>query len=487
VEKKDLEKIRQLAAKYTPKLKSRKTTPVFGSSSTTSTVTPSSFETPTEGGARRPTTGPTRRPGTEDVMHEMEDEARGKKEKQEDAKKEEIPETIVGLDAYMLRHTSEDNASFEELVEEGEKKRRIKWWWLHEAEAKAASSSSDIALEWRKALEGGCSNLVNNDNRPNQIEMWPGYKARNDVMYVPEGVGEISESPRPSKPREIVHVNTRLETCPFDEGKQAIATANAAAAALQAKAGKFDVDGKEVSLSETPQVNGFSFVSTPTPVPGAEESPFMTWGEIEGTPFRLDASDTPVPKTPGPAFVIPEIPDRDKLAFDLAERHSKSHRARKEKALNQIKSHPSQQSPFAGRLHTLSPAAQRLVDKQPGLGLKKGSDRSLLASYTPTPDRHGGDKTPVRLDGSARSKGTPRTPRTPTTPSSLTPSTTPRKKTIIAASGSLTRRTTPAAKTAKAPTPQTSKPTTPRLNTPKSLTDSLDLNIPTRRKASDYF
>ena len=71
-------------------------------------------------------------------------------------------------------------------------------------------------------------------------------------------------------------------------------------------------------------------------------------GEIEGTPFRLDASDTPIPKTPGPAFVIPNVPSRDKLAFDLAERHSKSHRARKEKAINQIKSHPSQQSPFAG-------------------------------------------------------------------------------------------------------------------------------------------
>lgn len=29
-------------------------------------------------------------------------------------------------------------------------------------------------------------------------------------------------------------------------------------------------------------------------IAGVEDSPFMTWGEIEGTPFRLDASDMPI-------------------------------------------------------------------------------------------------------------------------------------------------------------------------------------------------
>ena len=33
-----------------------------------------------------------------------------------------------------------------------------------------------------------------------------------------------------------------------------------------------------------------------------------------------------------------------------------------------------------GRLSTLSPAAQRLVDKQPGLGIRKTSDRALHVS-----------------------------------------------------------------------------------------------------------
>ncbi|GJX67425.1 hypothetical protein Tco_0303152 [Tanacetum coccineum] len=33
---------------------------------------------------------------------------------------------------------------------------------------------------------------------------------------------------------------------------------------------------------------------TPSPAPGVDESPFMTSGEIEGTPSRLEYEDTPI-------------------------------------------------------------------------------------------------------------------------------------------------------------------------------------------------
>ena len=70
--------------------------------------------------------------GTEELIQEMDKEKEGSSTKEEKKKEskgggEEKGEVITGLDAYMLKHTSEDNASFEEIVEEGEKKRRIKW------------------------------------------------------------------------------------------------------------------------------------------------------------------------------------------------------------------------------------------------------------------------------------------------------------------------------------------------------------------------
>lgn len=65
------------------------------------------------------------------------------------------------------------------------------------------------------------------------------------------------------------------------------------------------MDGKEIGPA-TPKVDGYGFVSTPAPNPDAiGESPMMTWGEIEGTPFLLDASDRPiVNETPGPIFKV---------------------------------------------------------------------------------------------------------------------------------------------------------------------------------------
>lgn len=59
----------------------------------------------------------------------------------------------------------------------------------------------------------------------------------------------------------------------------------------------------------------------------------MTWGEIEGTPFRLDGGDTPFLDTPGPSFKIPDLPKREKLALELAEKVSQKHRELKKKAM----------------------------------------------------------------------------------------------------------------------------------------------------------
>ena len=62
-------------------------------------------------------------------------------------------------------------------------------------------------------------------------------------------------------------------------------------------------------------------------------------GELEGTLFRLDASDTPcLASTPDAGFTIHETSRRDKIAMELAEKARKHHRDKKSKALQAAKS-----------------------------------------------------------------------------------------------------------------------------------------------------
>ena len=56
--------------------------------------------------------------------------------------------------------------------------------------------------------------------------------------------------------------------------------------------GKIGVDGNEINESGTPKVAGFSFVRTPSPNPGVDSTPLMTWGEIEGTNIYISGVES---------------------------------------------------------------------------------------------------------------------------------------------------------------------------------------------------
>ena len=45
-------------------------------------------------------------------------------------------------------------------------------------------------------------------------------------------------------------------------------TAQSAAAQVQLKLGKIGHDGKELMPEQSPQINGYGFVATPSPAPG---------------------------------------------------------------------------------------------------------------------------------------------------------------------------------------------------------------------------
>ena len=83
---------------------------------------------------------------------------------------------------------------------------------------------------------------------------------------------------------------------------------------------------------KTPLVNGFKLmVMTPSPALGVADSPLMTWGQAETTPYMLGGCDTPLVNSGGGQ--IRDLSDRDKIALQLADNNSKYYRERKTKAM----------------------------------------------------------------------------------------------------------------------------------------------------------
>lgn len=260
--------------------------------------------------------------------------------------------TTVSLDAFQMKHTSEDNAAFDKLMEKQQIIHRQKYSWLYEQEDKTNKKNEETLL-----LTQG------SENRSAHLLTWD-YNAQNALMYNPSGVS-LSESEEKmaykGPPKEIHRTNTRFHGNVFESHtkKEEEKKDDELYAKLteeeryllkrkQEKEGKIDLDvlrGFKKVTAETPLVRGYGFLGTPSPAPGVDASPFTTWGDVEGTPLLLDTGDTPLSfhSGSGPTFKVPDIANREKLAMELAEKSS--HKFKKNKLSSQQKASPYTPSP----------------------------------------------------------------------------------------------------------------------------------------------
>lgn len=346
------------------------------------------------------------------------------------------------LDSFLQSYTSEDNDSFQKIIDTADEKLRQKFSVLFNEEALSAE-------QLQKALTlPSIEKQFEEPDPMRKIETWT-YQNKNSIMYTPEGV-ELTETEKidmANRKQVIHHKSTRLHVNPFEDIKRP-KTAEKSAEAIAVLADRVDADGN--SLSQTnlaSQLKRFDLVKTPSPRPGEAFSPLMTWGEIEGTPFRLDGSDTPVRSNTGPSFKINESSRRETIALALAERVGEKIRAQKQKAMDTARRNIS--SPFIRsnmeRLASMSPAARNLATSKLGL-------RTTPTLPTPSPLR-----TPSLIKGKTKSA--------PTKPISTT------KRIIPATSPVVKSKLHNAINSAKLDT----------------LTDDL-LQIPVKRsKAADFF
>lgn len=69
------------------------------------------------------------------------------------------------------------------------------------------------------------------------------------------------------KKKEINFTGTRFQENPFDEEQNKETIQTLAQSQVRSLDGKIGIDGKELS-SDSPEVNGYGFVKTPSPMPG---------------------------------------------------------------------------------------------------------------------------------------------------------------------------------------------------------------------------
>ncbi|KAL7076900.1 hypothetical protein ACQ4LE_003662 [Meloidogyne hapla] len=310
----------------------------------------------------------------------------GDKKKKKDSS---IPKKALDsftVQTYLEKYTSEDNASFEELFELGKKREKVQNAWMYEAEKKHNES---LVFRSQPMLEAADEQLVDksnvsDDQRPLNVDNWS-YKARNVVLFnnIDEAPLTMQEHIDRAKTSEI-YINKKATRFKKEQQKapDQVAMARAAFQNVSKIAGHVDVTGKQVGIES----KTIGLVATPTPMP--DESPLMTWGEIEGTPFRLDAPEIQPHIENAPTFKIPEMPVREKVAAQIAEKIASSYNNKRKLAMNKIQEIAPKTPKFnascrsgTSRVGTMSPAARTLLNER--LGIRLGTDK--LMKFTPSP------------------------------------------------------------------------------------------------------
>ncbi|VVC92594.1 unnamed protein product [Leptidea sinapis] len=321
-ENKDYSRLREIARKYSG---IRPSTEPYNS--------PATFDTP---GVDRPPS-----PSDKD---QLPDAAQPAREKTKDVTDQQT------LDSFLAKHTSEDNASYDRVIALENRKKANKLASQFQAEI-TACQLADSALALPSIEE-----QADQTQRALELDTWR-YRAKNYIMYVPDG----AESQVPSEKPELQYHNTRLRVQPFDYEKNKEAITAIAKSQDACVKGKIGVDGVSISGEKTNAE--YLLVATPSPRPGdgPDQSPLMTWGEIEGTPFRLDGGDTPLPAVgAGAAYRMLEGSARERIALQLAERVAK--RRRPTTPLRRSTT-PQSFRTNTERLASMSPAARKLAAK----------------------------------------------------------------------------------------------------------------------------
>ena len=330
-------------------------------------------------------------------------------------KKRRFPLLLMSMDEYQTRYTTEDNASFAQLMDLDRKRRRDKYQWAYDAahveQAKRvaridsarseAEQGRQLAMPERLLIDAPASARVSHAGTPSRAVSNSAASSVSATSTTSDSVSMMPPPPPPSRKRieartssssssqnaapRVLHANTRL---PAQEASETSEPSTPSSSVLD----------RAMNASSTPRIHGYNFVSA-TSTPRAEHmgerrlEQLMTWGQLAATPRRLD---TPEPPTPSSVMT-----DATPLASQTPSQTPSRTPSHMPSATPRRSSGAAPRTPSTRRLHDLSPAARSLLHRT------SRSASSLYRMPSSTAASSASTATP------SSSRGTPRWTPTP--------------------------------------------------------------------------
>ena len=288
------------------------------------------------------------------------------------------------LDQFVRKYTSEDNASFREI--------------LNSVNAKRREKAAVLLMPPNPGQDGG-----QNDHDGRQRE-------RITDGYGTSGQGrDVLKSWKYAPVNLLMYDGSSKESLPLSRkemqqgSKEAQVGINYAATSLDSRIEKKETAMIEDAINKDGEARGgrktYNILSTPSFDPERDVTPMMTWGEVEATPLRIEENEDAARAHKG--FSIKETPKREVLAHSLGRRASTSLEKRAmvtPSPASHLLQHARRRSAGQGYGTPMSPAARHLAARM-SKSKRHGEtrDSSLRASYSsaaPKASHSGGWETP---------------------------------------------------------------------------------------------
>ncbi|KAJ5232007.1 hypothetical protein N7468_004963 [Penicillium chermesinum] len=329
----------------------------------------------------------------------------------------------MGLMAFQAKYTSEDNESFNKVVDKQNAKKREKYSWLwnnnkvpsarqiahHQREVKRITAQGGNPAMLMAKHESEQPTLKTDlDARPAMPDTWKS-KPDNGLMFLPSSVEDTHETRQQkaelasrAAPKRTIFQNTRFldaDAAAAADATNSVPPSPSLSAIQDAIAGRPHFSASEaasaVGGSETPRMNGYAFVDEDEPEP----EPTST-SALDADWRLLGSGDA----TPNP-FHISEARKREALHHRMVERVSRNKRAEKAARVTKTPVPASPRfassprldfglrsvhsTPRAGaQTKMLTPAAQRLLSQVGGSTPRASESQSGMRDiWTPTPRR----------------------------------------------------------------------------------------------------